>query len=126
MPRLLLVEDEPHLQELYQQMLSACGWEWVGAWNGRVALERLPGSEVVAVLTDIAMPEMDGLELITRLRAQYPGLPIIAMSGSSSGGYLSLADRLGAVRSLRKPFSLAELQGTLEAVAALAGAQRRA
>lgn len=116
MATLLLVEDEASIRELLFEFLVGCGHNVVAVGHGREALawmDRAPGGPD-AVLTDIAMPEMDGLELITTLRGRNPGLPVIAMSGSTAGGYLTLAQRLGARAVLAKPFRFQDLERRLE------------
>jgi DNA-binding NarL/FixJ family response regulator len=57
------------------------------------------------VITDIVMPEMDGLEVVTALREKHPSVKIIAISGADSGDYLDSARLIGAAKVLRKPFA---------------------
>ena len=78
-----------------------------GAARSRTSRERRPD----LLITDIFMPEMEGLETIRQARALQPGLPIIAMSGFSfeERDYLGVAEKFGALASLRKPFRPTEL-----------------
>ncbi|MEK7949553.1 response regulator [Luteolibacter soli] len=108
--RILLVDDEPAILEVLRQALLAEGFEVETAANGIEAVKRAKGQLFDLVLTDMIMPEMDGIQTILELRAVHPGIRIIAMSGgvSSAGGdFLPLARQLGAQTVLRKPFEYA-------------------
>ena len=105
--RILLVDDEPAILEVLRQALLAEGFEVETAANGTEAVARAKGQLFDLVLTDMIMPEMDGIQTMLELRAVHPGIRIIAMSGgvSSAGGdFLPLARQLGARTVLRKPF----------------------
>ena len=85
-PRVLLVEDDRDTREMYSEYLRFSGMDVTQARNGRGALERAAAWPPDVVVTDIAMPEMDGLELARRLRGQAATryVPIIAVSGQAS------------------------------------------
>jgi CheY-like chemotaxis protein len=107
---ILVVDDDDAMRELMSRMLQRAGFTAVTAVNGRDALERFHERHIDAVVTDMVMPEMDGLELIRALRAARPGLPIIAVSGVHDwADYLKLATTLGASGGLRKPIRSVEL-----------------
>jgi len=97
----LLVEDDPDTREMYSFYLSYSGLHVTEARTGRRALERAREERPDVVVTDIAMPEMDGLELSRRLRAEEPthDVPIIAVSGQAS----DRARQAGADIVLEKP-----------------------
>ena len=84
-PHVLLVEDDCDTREMYSRYLSDSGMTVTEARTGRRALETLRTQRPDVVVTDIAMPEMDGLELSRRLRAEMPtrDVPIIAVSGQA-------------------------------------------
>lgn len=115
-PRVLLVEDEDAFRDVIEMTLQSAGYDVVAAPDGQVAHQLLGTNRYAAIVTDVCMPGMDGLELLTALRgASHP--PIIAMSGGVDGetGYvLRMARLLGARCILRKPFPLGELLSALE------------
>jgi len=105
--RILLVDDEPAILEVLRQALIAEGFEVVTAANGNEAVEQAKLQVFDLVLTDLIMPEMDGIQTMLELRAVHPGIRIIAMSGgilSGGGDFLPLARQLGAQSILKKPF----------------------
>src|SRR5207245_1513373 len=75
-PRLLIVDDEPSFRELFSMHLSDLGGEIATAGDGEEALAKVAGDRPDVVITDLAMPKMDGIELLKRLRGQYPDLPV--------------------------------------------------
>jgi CheY-like chemotaxis protein len=121
--RVLVVDDSEVIRALVSMMLQSAGYAVVLAGHGRDALAQLREQDVQVVVTDMIMPEMDGLELIAALRALRPELPVIAMSGGSekSGSCLARATELGASSALAKPFQLQQL---LDAVAKALRARR--
>lgn len=113
MARILLVDDDPLLLQTLAQLLTTLGHEVIRAVDGRQALAWLRREACDLVLTDVLMPELDGLEMIRHVARERPGLPVIAMSGGSArmpgAEGLQLARRLGARAILPKPFGTAEL-----------------
>jgi two-component system chemotaxis response regulator CheY len=101
------------------RLLKGSGYSVVEASNGKEVLQGLKGSDdFCLVLTDIVMPEMEGLELITHLKRHHPKLPIVAMSGSFEGRFLDAARLLGAKETLQKPFEREALLAALESACA--------
>jgi CheY-like chemotaxis protein len=109
--RVLVVEDRPDILELMLLSLEGAGFEVEAALNGREALEVQQRRAVDVVITDIFMPEMDGIETIDRIRAEYPDTRIIAMScgADDKQDYLKVARQIGADATLAKPFATADL-----------------
>lgn len=106
MPTILLIEDDPLLGAMIREMLenNAFRVTWVRSGvpvRRMIAQEPLPD----VVLTDIIMPDMDGLETISFIRDKRSDIPMIAMSAESNAGYLELAKRMGALAVLQKPFT---------------------
>ena len=112
MLRILLVDDDDVARETLADMLAENGYHVVEAKTGRVAMDRLRRASFDLLITDLIMPEMDGLELIRAVRAQDTELPIIAMSaaGSQFGfDFLPYAKAFGANGMILKPVKLEEL-----------------
>lgn len=111
MTRVLVLEDSPDLLQLLRVELEARGFEVASASSGDAALKLMQRAVADVVLTDLFMPEKDGLETILELRARYPRARIIAMSGWESRAgmdYLKVAREIGAERTFRKPFDMDE------------------
>jgi DNA-binding NtrC family response regulator len=113
---ILVVDDEAGIRSLLRQILVEAGYRVLEAKDGREAQLQVEGSEVDLVITDLAMPDKDGIETIQALHRERPRLKMIAMSGQFSGPSLQAAEALGAQASLDKPIQRDEL---LDAVARL-------
>lgn len=116
--RILIIEDDFDLASIIRVALETCGYDVSIATNGRRALALQRARPADIVVTDIFMPEMDGIETIEALQKEFPRIPIIVMSAGAKAGqvdYLRVARMLGAAKCLRKPFDLADL------IAAVAG-----
>ena len=111
MPHILLVDDDERLRDVFTEFLTGSGYQVHVAPNGRIAWELLERQPFDLVITDLVMPDMEGIEFITKLRKAGHSVPIIAMTGGGQDRaiYLTLAEKLGADRILKKPFALAEL-----------------
>ncbi|MBF0147204.1 MAG: response regulator [Magnetococcales bacterium] len=113
MSRILIIEDERQIREVLKQILERAGYEVDTAEDGRLGLEHFNQQPADMVITDILMPNKDGLETIEELIGQNPNLPIIAISGGGPGEKaqfaLDVAKMCGAVRVLAKPFSRKEI-----------------
>jgi PAS domain S-box-containing protein len=103
--RILLVDDEDSVRRLLCLILSRAGYEVTEAANGREAIREVRKSHIDLVITDLVMPEQEGIETIRILRQQSPGTRIIAISGAAGGRYLDIADALGADAILPKPIA---------------------
>lgn len=110
MASILLVEDDSDVRTLLRYALERAGHAVTEAWNGRDALEQYTRVPWDVVVTDILMPEKDGLALIRELKRLDAGVRIIAMTGGIGMlDFLDVAETLGAQRTLRKPFFLNDL-----------------
>lgn len=119
MAKILVVEDEDILRNVLVKILIKAGFEVQQAGDGNQALELCLWFRPDLVLTDIVMPDKEGLETIQELLEMRPELKIIAMSGggrSGPGSYLSIAVKLGAKATLKKPFMREELISTINSV----------
>ena len=115
--RVLLIDDEQMVRKIVRKMLERSGHEVTEAENGRLGLEQLKTGTFDLVITDIIMPEMEGVETLMTVREQYPNVKVIAMSGGGRTGnidFLSAAEKLGASAILHKPFTLGSLTAAIE------------
>jgi two-component system, cell cycle sensor histidine kinase and response regulator CckA len=102
--KILIVDDDESVRRLLRNMLTAAGYGVWEAANGRQAAVHIAANgDVDLVLSDLAMPEQEGLELIRELRSSRPTLKVIAMTGAFEGDFLPVAKSLGAAATLRKP-----------------------
>jgi CheY-like chemotaxis protein len=110
---ILVIDDDENVLTLMRRMLEPEGYDVLDAPDGRNGLRLCSCRHVDLVITDIIMPEMEGLEVIMGLRREMPDVKIIAVSGGGRiqpGDYLELASALGADLTLTKPFTLNELR----------------
>jgi DNA-binding NtrC family response regulator len=115
--RILLIDDEQMVRKIVRKMLERAGHEVIEAENGRLGLEQLGQGAFDLVLTDIIMPEMEGVETVMSVREHHPSVKIIAMSGGGRTGnmdFLATAQKLGAAAILNKPFTIASLNEAME------------
>ncbi len=114
--RILIVDDEAIILEMVSSYVSHIGFEAVTARNGTEALERLRNEPFTILITDVKMPEMDGFELMRTVRAEFPDLHIIAMTGHGVSYTFTDVVSAGATDYLNKPFSLDEMRAKLNRV----------
>jgi DNA-binding NtrC family response regulator len=103
---ILIIYDDAAVSRTLSLILTRAGYQVSTVNNGRKGLEMLSDGEFDLVLTDIIMPELDGIEAIRQIRSDHPGLRIIAMSGGGQidkADFLHMAEALGADRVLEKP-----------------------
>ena len=101
--RILMVDDEAGVRGFLRKVLEDDGYEVIEAGDGKQALRRARSGHVDLVITDLVMPELEGIETIRALRREVPGVRIIAISGAFGGQYLAMAQKLGAAAVLNKP-----------------------
>jgi CheY-like chemotaxis protein len=117
MPGVLLVEDDKELREMLKLSLLRKNFTVIEAENGRDAITHFKPSMTDLVVTDLIMPEEDGLKVVIKLRELKPSIKIIAISGGGKvgpGSYLNLAKALGADAIYSKPFSINDLISKIE------------
>ena len=118
LPRLLVVDDNEDMRQTMKRLLERLGYEVEIAANGARALEMQRKVAADVLITDIFMPDTDGLETINQFKASVPDVKIIAMSGGGASireaDYLSTASVVGADAVLRKPFSKESLLEVLQ------------
>lgn len=111
--KLLLVDDEVEFLEPMKARLERRGIACATAASGAEALAILDASPVDCAVVDVKMPEMDGLELLRRLRRLYPAVPVILLTGHASAELGVKGMELGAFEYLLKPIELDELLDTV-------------
>ena len=113
-PSLLVVDDELLIRDLLYDFFSGQGWAIAVAENGEKALEILKTRRVDLILSDIKMPEMDGLSLAAHVRQTHPEIPVVLMTGFPSVDTAVAALRQKAVDYIIKPFNIHQLFKMLE------------
>ncbi|MDY6951804.1 MAG: response regulator [Thermodesulfobacteriota bacterium] len=120
-PRVLVIDDDVGIRTMLRRLLEGAGYEVTEAPDGNQGIYLYRQDPVDLVITDIIMPEKEGLETIRELRRDFPKVKIVAISGGGrirADEYLPMAEKFGADRTLAKPFDPKEL---LDAVHELVG-----
>ena len=120
--RVLVVDDDEKVREPLCRYLKKSGYDVCSAADGREGLEAVAQELPDVVITDVAMPNMDGLQLCRELRDRHADLPIVIMSGWSAGVDPGRATRAGATALLGKPFALSEVAELLQSLSPAAKA----
>jgi CheY-like chemotaxis protein len=121
MSRVLVIDDDVPTRRMLRQALERAGYEVIEAHEGLEGVRHCQEAHVDVVITDILMPDKEGLETIRELRQNFPALKIIAISGGGHQGtlnFLEVATRFGAQSTLQKPFSLRQILETIQALLA--------
>jgi DNA-binding NtrC family response regulator len=114
MPRILIIDDDVAVRTTVRHLLERAGYQIVEAGDGREGSRMLDGVDLV--ITDLLMPEVDGVDLLGMIRREGLTVPVIAMSGGGkvdSKSYLDVAKALGAFATIAKPFELDHLLSTV-------------
>jgi CheY-like chemotaxis protein len=117
MARILVVDDNTSMREAVCEMLQQAGYETISVENGRFVAQIHRNDPVDLIITDLFMPETDGLEIIYQFRHEFPNVKIIAVSGGGSRGLvelLTVAKKMGAQRALTKPFAWEDLLAAVQ------------
>ncbi|MFI5932323.1 response regulator transcription factor [Actinoplanes sp. NPDC051494] len=114
--RILVVDDEPSLAELLTLTLSYEGWDVRSACHGATALTTAAFFTPDAVLLDVMLPDLDGVEVLRRLRSEWPGLPVLFLTARDSAEDRAAGLLAGADDYLTKPFSLDDVVSRLRVV----------
>ncbi len=119
MAKILVIDDEPALCEMLCDTLGEEGHAVLAAPNGLEGLALLAKTPVDLVITDIFMPDMEGIEMIRHVRRDYPKVKVITISGGGTlknVNYLDVSEQLGADWTLQKPVGTPELIAAIDAV----------
>jgi two-component system, chemotaxis family, chemotaxis protein CheY len=112
MARIIVIDDNDAVRLTMRRALEKAGHQVFEASDGEAGMKLLTEPGVDLVITDIFMPGQDGIVTVRRMRKEFPGIKVIAVSGGDATGRMDLrkdAEVLGAARTLRKPFLPAEL-----------------
>jgi CheY-like chemotaxis protein len=116
--KILIVDDDAQVRCFLAKLLDIEGYDIIQACNGKEAQACCRETSFDLMITDLVMPEQEGLETIHAIRQHWPRFPVIAISGAFGGSYLELAKRLGADAVFHKPFEpagiLAEIRRQLK------------
>jgi CheY-like chemotaxis protein len=121
MSRILIIDDDEDVRAMVREVLSRAGYDTTEAANGRVGIKLQKESPADLILTDLIMPEQEGLETIMEIRRLFPKTRIVAMSGGGHDGvmdFLPMARKLGASKTLNKPFTTVQLLAAVREVLA--------
>ena len=124
MPRILIIEDDEQVRLMLKMTFESKGYEVDTAPNGREGIRRYRENRPDVVITDLIMPEKEGLETILELRQEFSNAKIIAISGGgklSPEGYLKVASDFGAEYAFPKPVPTDELVKAVESLVAKSG-----
>ena len=114
MATILIIDDEEIIRVLLRSALEAAGYEVTEAANGRQGLELYRQRPTDLVITDILMPEMNGLDMLLELTREFLDAKVIAISGAGGEkNVLDVAKLLGARQTFQKPFSMPDLLGAV-------------
>lgn len=119
MKKILVIDDEDAVRSFLTTVLEREGFFVITAGDGREGMKKIGSEPVDLVITDLIMPEKEGMEIIMEVKKIYPHIPVIAISGggrNSPESYLNTAKLLGAKAILEKPFHKEKLLSTIQAV----------
>jgi len=111
--RILIVDDEESIRELVSKIVTHIGYEAIVARNGQEALGILRNKPISIMITDMKMPEMDGLELTKVTRSEFPDLHIICMTAHGAAYSYTDVVACGASDYITKPFTIDEMRAKL-------------
>ncbi len=112
--KILIVDDDPSIVDLLDQFFQRKGFECKTAENGKRALEFLENSPFTIVITDLIMPQIDGLELLKIVKESWPDTDVIVMTGYTKNFTYTDVIRAGASDFVQKPFTLDEIEAKLQ------------
>lgn len=116
MAKILIIDDEAQFRKMLRQMLERAGFEVIEAADGKQGDKLFRIFLPSLIITDIFMPEREGLETIMGIKREFPNAKIIAVSGGGRGGdelFLKQAKQFGADRAFKKPFERHALLGAI-------------
>ena len=118
---ILVIDDDESMRKSLSRILERHGYDVSTAMDGREGLKKFEGGGIDLILTDIFMPDSDGLDVLLRLKKEKSNVKIISMSGGSktlgqSDVFLNLAKDFGSHHAIKKPFSNDELLSVIKSL----------
>ena len=117
MARILIIDDDAQVLAMLKQTLEREGYEVVDAPDGKVGIKLYQEDPADLIITDIIMPEKEGIEMIMELKRDFPDVKIIAISGGGRidpGEYLHMSEKFGVKRTFAKPVERKELLAAVQ------------
>lgn len=117
MQSILVVDDDRLLRDMLRDMLESWGFRVITAADGEEGMRKFGTDDVSLVITDIVMPDTDGIALLKRLKKTAPKVPVIAISGWPAANaplYLNASQALGADAVLAKPFTMKQMRREID------------
>jgi CheY-like chemotaxis protein len=117
--KVCVIDDDDLVRQAVTSLLQSQGLEVIVASDGDAAMAVIGNQPPALIITDIMMPNRDGIEIVRDAKRRFPNTPILVMSGSSIAGdidYLQLARKLGADAHIKKPFDHAAFLGCVNAL----------
>jgi len=117
MAQILIIDDEAMIRDLLIKILEREGYKTMNASNGKEGIKLYRQNQVDLVITDLIMPEKEGIETIMELRRDFRDVKVIAMSGGGKidpETYLQIAKTIGAIETIAKPFDRKEVLKTVQ------------
>jgi CheY-like chemotaxis protein len=112
----LIVDDDPRIRNLLAESLTTLGYETHVAGDGNAAMENVRSGKLDCVISDIKMPELDGLTLLHQIKAEQPSLPVVMITGFAFQQHRDRALNSGAAGFITKPFRLEKIEEVLQRV----------
>jgi len=113
MKKILIVDDELNMRLVLSAMLRKEGYDIVAAANGQEALHVLQSDKIAVVITDLKMPDMDGMELLTQVSDRYPDIPVVMITAHGTVATAVEALKRGALDYITKPFDIDDLKNVV-------------
>lgn len=118
MQTILIIDDDESVRRFLHIVLQEAGYKVLEAENGKVGLRLAEITKLHLVISDIFMPEKDGIETVMELKSRWPDLKVMTISGGardfSNQHYLTIVKKLGADKCLGKPFTAEQLEAAVK------------
>jgi excisionase family DNA binding protein len=114
--RILVIDDEPIIRELFKKIFDFNGYEIIAAENGAAGLQKLTDFNPDLVFLDLVMPKMDGSQILKEIRAVKPQLPVVIITGYPDSECMNRVLEFGPITVLKKPLSIDDIKSVAQSV----------